>query len=183
MYWRRCLAGRHCFPCLSCLQSPQNLNFFPEAERRSFYPEWLSLTSCLFSSDASPASSSSGTLIQYTPDSATSPTADHPSQHPTYQKVKDKGDSGARKGKSRTAFSQEQLQTLHQRFQSQKYLSPHQIRELAAVLGLTYKQVTSSSEKLSCIFKCKVALNIFLSFIGLREECFSLYFLRSCPAD
>ncbi|XP_003202657.2 homeobox protein NANOG [Meleagris gallopavo] len=91
--------------------------------------------------DASPASSSSGTLIQYTPDSATSPTADHPSHHPTFQKIKDKGESGARKAKSRTAFSQEQLQTLHQRFQSQKYLSPHQIRELAAALGLTYKQV------------------------------------------
>ncbi|NP_001139614.1 homeobox protein NANOG [Gallus gallus] len=91
--------------------------------------------------DASPASSSSGTLIQYTPDSATSPTADHPSHRPTFQKVKDKGESGTRKAKSRTAFSQEQLQTLHQRFQSQKYLSPHQIRELAAALGLTYKQV------------------------------------------
>lgn len=46
-----------------------------------------------------------------------------------------------KKGKSRTAFSEEQLQTLHQRFQVQKYLSPHQIRELAASLGLTYKQV------------------------------------------
>ena len=46
-----------------------------------------------------------------------------------------------KKAKSRTAFSQEQLQILHQRFQSQKYLSPQQIRELAAALGLTYKQV------------------------------------------
>ncbi|OXB56293.1 hypothetical protein ASZ78_002118 [Callipepla squamata] len=91
--------------------------------------------------DASPASSSSGMHIQYTPDSATSPTADHPSHHPTFQKVKEKGESVVRKAKSRTAFSQEQLQTLHQRFQSQKYLSPHQIRELAAALGLTYKQV------------------------------------------
>lgn len=48
---------------------------------------------------------------------------------------------GVRKAKNRTAFSKEQLQTLHQRFQSQKYLSPQQIRELAAALGLTYKQV------------------------------------------
>lgn len=46
-----------------------------------------------------------------------------------------------KKGKSRTAFSEEQLQTLHQRFQAQKYLSPHQIRELAVALGLTYQQV------------------------------------------
>jgi len=46
-----------------------------------------------------------------------------------------------KKAKSRTAFSQEQLQILHHRFQSQKYLSPQQIRELAAALGLTYKQV------------------------------------------
>lgn len=45
-------------------------------------------------------------------------------------------------GKSRTAFSQDQLKALHQRFQSQKYLSPQQIRELAVALGLTYKQVT-----------------------------------------
>ncbi|NXL89099.1 NANOG protein, partial [Alectura lathami] len=91
--------------------------------------------------DASPASSSSGTLVQYTPDSATSPTAERPSPHPTFQKAKEKGEGGARKAKSRTAFSQEQLQTLHRRFQSQMYLSPHQIRELAATLGLTYKQV------------------------------------------
>ncbi|NXI43169.1 NANOG protein, partial [Galbula dea] len=91
--------------------------------------------------DVSPASSSSGTLIQYTPDSATSPTAERPSPHASSQKVKEEGEGVVKKAKSRTAFSQEQLQILHQRFQSQKYLSPQQIRELAAVLGLTYKQV------------------------------------------
>ncbi|XP_059673204.1 homeobox protein NANOG-like [Gavia stellata] len=91
--------------------------------------------------DASPASSISGTLIQYTPDSATSPTAERTSPHPSLQKVKEEGEGVVKKGKNRTAFSQEQLQTLHQRFQSQKYLSPQQIRELAAALGLTYKQV------------------------------------------
>ncbi|NXE15149.1 NANOG protein, partial [Lophotis ruficrista] len=91
--------------------------------------------------DASPASSSSGTLIQYTPDSATSPTAERPSPHPSCQKAKEEGEAVVKKAKSRTAFSQEQLQILHQRFQSQKYLSPQQIRELAAALGLTYKQV------------------------------------------
>ncbi|KFQ34367.1 Homeobox protein NANOG, partial [Merops nubicus] len=89
----------------------------------------------------SPASSSSGTLIQYTPDSATSPTTEHPSPHPSSQKGKEEGEGVVKKAKSRTAFSQEQLQILHQRFQSQKYLSPQQIRELAAALGLTYKQV------------------------------------------
>ncbi|XP_009705934.1 PREDICTED: homeobox protein NANOG-like, partial [Cariama cristata] len=94
-----------------------------------------------FSSDVSPASSSSGTLIQYTPDSATSPTAECPSPHPSFQKVKEEGEGARKKAKSRIAFSQNQLQTLHQRFQSQKYLSPQQIRELAATLGLTYKQV------------------------------------------
>ncbi|NXH13200.1 NANOG protein, partial [Bucco capensis] len=91
--------------------------------------------------DASPASSSSGTLIQYTPDSATSPSAQLPSPHPSAHKGKEQGEGGSKKAKSRTAFSQEQLQILHQRFQSQKYLSPQQIRELAALLGLTYKQV------------------------------------------
>ncbi|NXF34941.1 NANOG protein, partial [Nyctibius bracteatus] len=91
--------------------------------------------------DVSPASSSSGTLIRYTPDSATSPTTERPSPHSSFQKVKEEGEGVVKKAKSRTAFSQEQLQILHQRFQIQKYLSPQQIRELAAVLGLTYKQV------------------------------------------
>ncbi|NXA11553.1 NANOG protein, partial [Sapayoa aenigma] len=93
-------------------------------------------------SDNSPASSSSGTLTQYyTPDSATSPTAAAtPSPH-SFQKVKEPGKGVVKTGKSRTAFSQEQLKALHQRFQIQKYLSPQQIRELAAALGLTYKQV------------------------------------------
>ncbi|NWH70493.1 NANOG protein, partial [Piaya cayana] len=89
----------------------------------------------------SPASSGSSALIQYTPDSATSPTAERPSPHPSSHKVKEDGEGAVKKAKSRTAFSQEQLQILHQRFQSQKYLSPQQIRELAAALGLTYKQV------------------------------------------
>ncbi|NWV04051.1 NANOG protein, partial [Ptilonorhynchus violaceus] len=94
-------------------------------------------------SDNSPASSSSGTLTQYyTPDSATSPTAaGSPSPHSSLQKGKAQGKGVVKTGKSRTAFSQEQLKALHQRFQNQKYLSPQQIRELAAALELTYKQV------------------------------------------
>ncbi|NWU92909.1 NANOG protein, partial [Upupa epops] len=101
----------------------------PETEKTPSHP------------DVSPASSSSGTLIQYTPDSATSPTAQCTSPHASSQKVKEEGKGGVRKAKSRTAFSQEQLQMLHHRFQSQMYLSPHQIREMSAALGLTYKQV------------------------------------------
>ncbi|NWV23094.1 NANOG protein, partial [Origma solitaria] len=91
----------------------------------------------------SPASSNSGTFTQYyTPDSATSPTAAvSPSPHAALQKVKAQGKGVVKSGKSRTAFSKEQLIALHQRFQSQKYLSPQQIRELAAALELTYKQV------------------------------------------
>nr|XP_009936159.1 PREDICTED: homeobox protein vent1B-like [Opisthocomus hoazin] len=93
--------------------------------------------------EVSPASSSSGNFSQFTPDSATSPHSASSSPQPMTksQKGKEDGMEGVRKAKSRTAFSKEQLQTLHQRFQSQKYLSPQQIRELAAVLGLTYKQV------------------------------------------
>ncbi|NXG18611.1 NANOG protein, partial [Grallaria varia] len=94
-------------------------------------------------SNDSPASSSSGTLTQYyTPDSAASPTAAaSPSPHSSFQKAKAQGKGVGKTGKSRTAFSQEQLKALHLRFQSQKYLSPQQIRELAAALDLTYKQV------------------------------------------
>ncbi|KAM9247279.1 homeobox protein NANOG-like [Leptosomus discolor] len=93
--------------------------------------------------EVSPASSSSGNFSQFTPDSATSPHSASSSPQPTAKSQKGRKDAteGVRKAKSRTAFSKEQLQTLHQRFQSQKYLSPQQIRELAAALGLTYKQV------------------------------------------
>ncbi|NXE15151.1 NANOG protein, partial [Lophotis ruficrista] len=91
----------------------------------------------------SSASSSSGNFNQFTPDSATSPHSASSSPQPAVmsQKGREDGVEGVRKAKSRTAFSKEQLQTLHQRFQSQKYLSPQQIRELATTLGLTYKQV------------------------------------------
>ncbi|NWW91587.1 NANOG protein, partial [Rhynochetos jubatus] len=91
----------------------------------------------------SPASSSSGHFSQFTPDSATSPHSASLSPQSTAksQKGREGGMEGVKKAKSRTAFSKEQLQTLHQRFQSQKYLSPQQIRELGATLGLTYKQV------------------------------------------
>ncbi|XP_074804618.1 homeobox protein NANOG-like [Natator depressus] len=94
-------------------------------------------------SDLSPASSSSGNFSHFTPDSATSPQTESLSPQPASKPQKNgkEREGGMKKAKIRTAFSKEQLQTLHQRFQSQKYLSPQQIRELAAVLGLTYKQV------------------------------------------
>uniref|UniRef100_A0A8C3RA57 Homeobox domain-containing protein n=1 Tax=Cyanoderma ruficeps TaxID=181631 RepID=A0A8C3RA57_9PASS len=107
-------------------------------------PDALSLPAAKTPSPSvdSPASSNSGTLTQYyTPDSATSPTAaGSPSPRSSLPKVKAQGKDVV-KTKSRTAFSQDQLKALHQRFQSQKYLSPQQIRELAAALELTYKQV------------------------------------------
>ena len=114
-----------------------------------FIPTQLCTMSCIpfltvfLFLEVSPASSSSGNFSQFTPDSATSPHSASSSPQPMTksQKGKEDGMEGVRKAKSRTAFSKEQLQTLHQRFQSQKYLSPQQIRELAAVLGLTYKQV------------------------------------------
>ncbi|XP_074976657.1 homeobox protein NANOG-like isoform X2 [Caretta caretta] len=90
--------------------------------------------------ELSPASSSSGAPMRYTPDSATSPNTEPPSPHPAIRMGGVESGGGVKKAKSRTAFSQEQLQTLHQRFQSQKYLSPQQIRELGSALGLTYKQ-------------------------------------------
>ncbi|XP_065597066.1 homeobox protein NANOG-like [Cyrtonyx montezumae] len=93
--------------------------------------------------DVSSASSSSGSFSQFVPDLATSQHSVSSSPQPTTksQKGREDGMGTVKKAKSRTAFSQEQLQTLHQRFQIQKYLSPHQIRELAAALGLTYQQV------------------------------------------
>ncbi|XP_010211608.1 PREDICTED: homeobox protein NANOG-like [Tinamus guttatus] len=104
---------------------------FPEAEEKRQTAE------------VSLVSSSSGNFSQFTPDSATSPHSASSSPLPTAKSKKsgEDGTGGEKKVKSRTAFSKEQLQTLHQRFQSQKYLSPQQIRELAAALGLTYKQV------------------------------------------
>ncbi|XP_062979694.1 homeobox protein NANOG-like [Elgaria multicarinata webbii] len=92
-------------------------------------------------SDLSPRSSSSGVFTIYTPDSATSPNRQPPSPQPSSPQLLKEESAGGRKVKTRTAFSQEQLQILHHRFQSQKYLSPQQIRELASALELTYKQI------------------------------------------
>ncbi|NXB72757.1 NANOG protein, partial [Donacobius atricapilla] len=126
-----------------CWFSAGSMDSVPAEEAPA--PDALSLAAAKTPSPSvdSPASSSSGTLTQYhTPDSATSPTAaESPSPRSSLRKVKGRGKGVVKTGKSRTAFSQEQLKALHQRFQSQKYLSPQQIRELAAALELTYKQV------------------------------------------
>ncbi|KAK1152942.1 homeobox protein NANOG [Acipenser oxyrinchus oxyrinchus] len=47
----------------------------------------------------------------------------------------------AKKAKPRTAFSQEQMQALQQRFQLQRYLTPVEMKTFAGMIGLTYKQV------------------------------------------
>uniref|UniRef100_A0A8D2NBI4 Homeobox domain-containing protein n=1 Tax=Zonotrichia albicollis TaxID=44394 RepID=A0A8D2NBI4_ZONAL len=114
----------------------------------------------------SPASSSSGNFSQFTPDSATSPHSSSSSPQPSAksQKGREYGMEGIRKTKSRTAFSKEQLLTLHQRFQSQKYLSPQQIRELAVALGLTYKQVSTETLTHSSGFQSGTYLDVHPKF-------------------
>ncbi|KAM3860785.1 uncharacterized protein ACN63O_015722 [Diretmus argenteus] len=45
------------------------------------------------------------------------------------------------KGKARTAFSESQMNALIQRFNNQRYLTPAEMKNLAGLTGLTYKQV------------------------------------------
>ncbi|KAM7370067.1 hypothetical protein PAMP_011352 [Pampus punctatissimus] len=45
------------------------------------------------------------------------------------------------KGKARTAFSESQMNALVQRFSVQRYLTPAEMKNLADLTGLTYKQV------------------------------------------
>lgn len=45
------------------------------------------------------------------------------------------------KGKVRVAFSERQLDALVQRFNVQRYLTPAEMKDLAGMTGLTYKQV------------------------------------------
>ncbi|KAB5586575.1 hypothetical protein PHYPO_G00003300 [Pangasianodon hypophthalmus] len=46
-----------------------------------------------------------------------------------------------RKAKARTAFSEEQMSALNDRFNMQRYLTPAEMKTLAGLTGLTYKQV------------------------------------------
>lgn len=46
-----------------------------------------------------------------------------------------------RKAKARTAFSEEQMSALNDRFNMQRYLTPAEMKTLAGFTGLTYKQV------------------------------------------
>lgn len=48
-----------------------------------------------------------------------------------------------RKAKARTAFSEEQMSALNDRFNVQRYLTPAEMKTLAGFTGLTYKQVQS----------------------------------------
>lgn len=46
-----------------------------------------------------------------------------------------------RKAKARTAFSDKQMNALNERFTMQRYLTPVEMKTLAELTGLTYKQV------------------------------------------
>lgn len=46
-----------------------------------------------------------------------------------------------RKAKARTAFSEKQMSALNDRFNLQRYLTPAEMKTLAGLTGLTYKQV------------------------------------------
>lgn len=48
------------------------------------------------------------------------------------------------KAKARTAFSESQMNMLVHKFSVQRYLPPAEMKNLAEVTGLTYKQVTGS---------------------------------------
>lgn len=50
----------------------------------------------------------------------------------------------APKGKARTAFSESQMNALVHRFSVQRYLTPSEMKNLAELTGLTYKQVRDS---------------------------------------
>ncbi|XP_024136329.1 homeobox protein NANOG [Oryzias melastigma] len=59
----------------------------------------------------------------------------------TATKKQSSGAQNAPKTKVRAAFSEIQMNTLVQRFSMQKYLTPAEMKNLADVTGLTYKQV------------------------------------------
>lgn len=54
----------------------------------------------------------------------------------------EKADKDAPKQKARTAFSTGQMDALTHRFNMQRYLSPAEMKALAGLTGLTYKQVS-----------------------------------------
>lgn len=59
----------------------------------------------------------------------------------TATKKQSSGAQNVPKTKVRAAFSEIQMNTLVQRFSMQKYLTPAEMKNLADVTGLTYKQV------------------------------------------
>ncbi|XP_048358663.1 homeobox protein NANOG-like [Sphaerodactylus townsendi] len=135
--------------------------------------------------DLSPVTSTSGPLAHYAPDSATSPNGHPPSPHLSSAPQRCKADSerGGKKSKIRTTFSQEQLQVLHHRFQSQKYLSPQQIRELGSALGLTYKQVKTWFQNQRMKFKRTQKETLWLKKGMCPPQASCLDFIPAPPQD
>lgn len=54
------------------------------------------------------------------------------------------------KAKARTAFSESQMSILVHKFSVQRYLPPAEMKNLAEVTGLTYKQVRGSPKNIVC---------------------------------
>lgn len=93
------------------------------------------------------------------------------------------------KGKVRSAFSESQMNALVQRFSVQRYLTPAEMKNLAELTGLTYKQVTgrlttmlhhthnlgSTSWTLLLYYVCRWRL-------GFRTEEWSWGDIRKTPA-
>lgn len=62
-----------------------------------------------------------------------------------------------RKAKARTAFSEGQMSALNDRFNVQRYLTPAEMKTLAGLTGLSYKQAsTKPTSKCEWVFLCKL---------------------------
>lgn len=76
------------------------------------------------------------------------------------------------KAKARASFSESQMSTLVQRFSVQRYLTPSEMKDLAEVTGLTYKQVRDSSllahKQNNCqdLFHILLHIKLFMFFEG-----------------
>lgn len=68
-----------------------------------------------------------------------------PTEAPSPKPVETAAPPQPRKAKARTAFSEEQMSALNDRFNVQRYLTPAEMKTLAGFTGLTYKQVYTSS--------------------------------------
>uniref|UniRef100_A0A673B303 Nanog homeobox n=1 Tax=Sphaeramia orbicularis TaxID=375764 RepID=A0A673B303_9TELE len=68
-------------------------------------------------------------------------TADTTTSSPQASMTAQKNPNSNPKGKVRVAFTESQMDVLHTRFNVQRYLTPAEMKQLAEVTGLTYKQV------------------------------------------